>query len=556
MNFPAKKIDMGLPPLALGCAVFIAVAHNGLFWSSLLQVVEVSSLRGILSIADVFILIAGLLTVLLLLLGIPYVFKPVVVILFVISSLIGFFEGQYGIVIDRTMIQNIIDTDYREAGELLTFPLLFHMALFGVLPALALSFVRIRLKPFARELSSRLLSLALAVVVIGAAFLLGYKNLTLIGRNHSKLRLFMNPGYPLYSAYTYLKHKNHRAGVTPIGMDARQAKPPRTKKKTLVVFVVGETAREKEFSLNGYARQTNPYLEHDDVISFTETYACGTSTAYSLPCMFSHLGKSVYSTEKAAEYENVLDVLAHAGVTVLWRDNNSGCKGVCSRVDLEDMAAVAAPGLCSEGECFDEVLLYKLQDYIKRVNSDALIVLHQRGSHGPAYSRRHPSAFSRFTPECTSSSPQECENSQIINAYDNTIVYTDYFLHKTIALLKKNAGNCDTMLMYFSDHGESLGENGIFLHGLPAVIAPDEQKHIPFILWLSDGYAKSYHVDKNCLAGHRDHAYSHDNIFHSLLGAFGITTELYKQDQDILNQCTDNSPPARLRQEAPRPSSA
>jgi lipid A ethanolaminephosphotransferase len=400
----------------------------------------------------------------------------------------------------------------------------------------------VQFKPFAREFSLRVLSLVLAIVVLAGFSLAEYKDITLIGRNHAELRMFINPSYAIYSAVSYLRHRNHRAGVSPIATDARQVKPVQEKKRTVVILVVGETARASQFSLNGYERQTNQYLQQDDVISFTQTYACGTSTAYSLPCMFSHLGRNGYSPEKAAEYENVLDVLAHAGVSVLWRDNNSGCKGICSRVVMEDMALEGmkgVPDLCKTGECFDEVLLHKLKDRIRQTDSDMLIILHQKGSHGPAYSRRHPGSFSRYIPECTSNSPQDCDIGQIVNAYDNTISYTDYVLHRTITLLKQET-DINTLMMYFSDHGESLGENGIFLHGLPYMIAPDEQKHIPFVLWMSDGFGRSRGIDKNCLSGRRDQPYSHDNIFHSLLGAFSVQTGLYRQEQDILAQCRTN----------------
>ena len=253
--------------------------------------------------------------------------------------------------------------------------------------------------------------------------------------------------------------------------------------------------------------------------------------------MFSDFGREDYSDNKAKHYENLLDVLTHAGVSVLWRDNNSGCKGVCERVSTENMETQTIAEFCNSQECFDEILLYGLQEKIQQLKGDAVIVLHQKGSHGPAYYLRYPEAFKKFTPECVSNQVQDCPREQIINAYDNTILYTDYFLNQVIGFLKSNANRFNTALLYMSDHGESLGENGIYLHGLPYKFAPDEQTHIPFMLWLSPEFADSFNIDSECLKQHRTEAYSHDNLFHSVLGMLDVQTSEYDAELDIFNRC-------------------
>ena len=140
-------------------------------------------------------------------------------------------------------------------------------------------------------------------------------------------------------------------------------------------------------------------------------------------------------------------------------------------------------------------------------------------------------------PECATNQVQDCPREQIINAYDNSILYTDYFLSQVIHFLQKNSSQYNTVLLYMSDHGESLGENGIYLHGLPYKIAPDTQIHIPFIMWLSPEFASNFNIDTACLKQHSNEAYSHDNLFHSVLGMLDIQTGEYDAELDIFNRC-------------------
>jgi lipid A ethanolaminephosphotransferase len=232
-----------------------------------------------------------------------------------------------------------------------------------------------------------------------------------------------------------------------------------------------------------------------------------------------------------------LDVLAHAGISVLWKDNNSGCKGVCQRVTTENTEILNVKGLCADGECFDEVMLRGLQDYFDKLKNDTVIILHQKGSHGPAYYKRHPASFKVFMPECTNDQVQDCPQADIVNAYDNTILYTDYFLAEVIKLLKTNIGKYNTAMLYMSDHGESLGEDGIYLHGLPYSFAPEGQTHIPFIMWLSKDFSDSFGLDTECVKRQRNTAYSHDNLFHSVLGMLNIKTTAYQADYDVFSHC-------------------
>jgi lipid A ethanolaminephosphotransferase len=539
-----RNFDITAPVLAWLTATFIVLADNRFFWGSLFKTVDISTWGGISFGLGVFAILVGIFSSIFLTFSARFIFKPTLIFILVFASAIGYFQTEYGVIVDKSMIQNVVETDYKEAAELVSFSLLFHLAVFGLLPALAVGFVRIRYRPFLKETVIRILSILGAILLAGFLIWANYKNFVLIGREHRELRLLVNPTAPLYEAYKFARNKlfTHDGRIQQIGLDARQRKSylqagQTSNKKTVVVLVVGETARAQSFSLNGYSRETNPQLAKDSVISFKNTYACGTSTAESVPCIFSHFGRTDYSSSTAGQYENVLDVLSHAGVHVLWRDNNSGCKGVCARVRMEDVSGPPVPELCNSEECFDEILLHQLRDRIGETNADMLIVLHQKGSHGPAYYKRYPKDFRRFNPECTDNAPQNCNRDALLNAYDNTILYTDHVLHNTIEFLKGISDKYNTVMIYASDHGESLGENGLYLHGLPYMLAPEEQRHIPMIAWVSDGYSESYQLSRECLMKQQDQPYSHDNISHSLLGLFGVETKLYLQDHDIFSNC-------------------
>ena len=310
-----------------------------------------------------------------------------------------------------------------------------------------------------------------------------------------------------------------------IGEDAKvedfDAKRPR-----LLIMIVGEAARADHFSLNGYDKQTNPLLEKEEIINFSKMSSCGTATAQSVPCMFSVYDRASYSYKKGISTENVLDVLVHSGrVEVLWRDNNSDSKGVALRVPFEDFKHDTTNTLC-EGECRDEGMLVGLDSYIKaHPNKDIMIVLHQMGNHGPAYYKRYPQAFERFTPVCETNQLESCSQAQISNAYDNAILYTDYFLFKVIDFLRGYHDSYESAMIYMSDHGESLGENGIYLHGLPYFMAPDTQTHIGAVMWFG-GEKPNIDADKS---------YSHDNLFHTILGFFKVQTKVYDAQLDILH---------------------
>jgi lipid A ethanolaminephosphotransferase len=305
------------------------------------------------------------------------------------------------------------------------------------------------------------------------------------------------------------------------------------------VIVIGETARADHFALNGYARPTNPGLTKvSGLINYGQAYSCGTDTAQSVPCMFSGLGRSGFTNAKAEARENLLDIFEHAGIDVVWRENQAGCKGVCARVPTETLTGHKVPTYYRSSENFDGVLVDGLDARIAKLERDTVIVLHMMGSHGPAYWKRYSESFERFAPACKDAQFSRCELASIINAYDNTIVYSDHVLARLIEVLAGAASNgVDTGMLYVSDHGESLGEHGMYLHGMPYAIAPEAQIHVPMVVWLSPAMRESRGADQACLLRHAGTRVGHDHLFHSALGIMQVATRVYDPSLDLFAAC-------------------
>jgi lipid A ethanolaminephosphotransferase len=528
--------------LSLGVALFLALTSNAAFWRALAPLAPADLVSGAVFLATTFAILVLALNLVLSVFALPYLWKPAAVALLLVAALAAHFMDAYGVVIDRSMIQNVVETDVREAGDLLTPGLLLRVLAFGLLPALLVARAPLRFAGWRREALRRTALVAATCVLVAGAIALQYKQFALIGRGHAELRLLINPTSPLYAAWRYWEKRPKPTAVLPIAEDARRVVLAAGRRPLLVVLVVGETARAANFSLGDYERETNPLLAKLPVVYFDDVSACGTTTAISVPCMLSPYGRERYSDRKAKSHESLLDVLQRTGVSVLWRDNNSGCKSACDRVPTQAGSELRHPAFCQGDDCFDEVLLEGLPGWIDALPGDGFVVLHQQGSHGPAYHKRSPQAWKRFLPECAGAAVESCSREEIVNAYDNTILYTDYVLSRLIALLQREAQHFDVAMLYVSDHGESLGENGLYLHGLPWLLAPDTQTRVPMLAWLSDGFAAGRGVDRTCLAQRRHEPFSHDHLFHSVLGLFDVRTQVYARELDLFAPCRELPP--------------
>ena len=226
-----------------------------------------------------------------------------------------------------------------------------------------------------------------------------------------------------------------------------------------------------------------------------------------------------------------------AGLGVLWRDNQSGCKGVCAGLPQEALDQAQVPGLCDADRCLDDILLHGLDTIVRDAQGNLVLVLHMLGNHGPAYYKRYPESLRRFTPTCDTGDLGKCSPQEVVNAYDNALLYTDQVLARLIAFLKQREQRFDTALLYVSDHGESLGESGLYLHGVPYAIAPSEQLKVPMVWWLSPGFTASFGLNAPCLATKTTQPWTHDHLFHSLLGLLDVQTKVYEAGMDIGAGC-------------------
>ncbi len=457
--------------------------------------------------------------------------KPVLMLVFPIAALASHFMNRYNIVVDTTMLDNVMATDTREVSDLLSTRLFVTFGIFGLLPAWLVSRIKIRRLP-ARSALYKKLQVTLGSMALLAVLVLAQgSSYAGFFREHKALRYYANPVTALYSLGKYATEftsVDDPGDRTPIGMDARI--PATDLDRELIVLVLGETARADHFSLQGYSRKTNPLLENAGVTYFTNVTSCATSTAASVPCMFSKDNASEFELEEAGSIENLLDVLSHAGTSILWRDNNSDSKGVAVGVSQQDFREPSVNPAC-DTECRDVGMLAGLDEWIEDTeDGDVVIVLHQMGNHGPAYYRRYPKEFEIFTPVCSTTALEDCTQEEITNAYDNAILYTDYFLSQVIGFLGNYDDEFETAMFYISDHGESLGEHGLYLHGLPNFMAPEEQRHVPALMW----FGKNYGIDREMVASRAQDDWSHDNFFHTVLGLMEVETTVYAPELDII----------------------
>lgn len=532
-----SKLNIGSDWLILWVTLYFGFVLNLAFWLFVFRTVEMTNFSLAIFGFSLFLFVLSPLYCFFNLTFVPYIGKPLMISLLLISSTTNYLMINYGVYIDKEMIRNVFETNSREALDLITVSGMLWVFITGVIPAILIGLCHVRFSPLWKEVRRRLILVTCTLLLTLGIGIITYKDYASFGRNNRSVTKILNTANYINGTYKYGR-KQMLANRQFIILDskARLMDVPDTAKAVLV-YMVGETARAQNFSLGGYERKTNPKLEKQDIVYFKDVSSCGTATATSVPCMFSNMTRAGFDANDAKYMENILDLAKTAQYDVIWRENDDGCKGVCDRIVAEDMVQTKHPKYCKEKYCHDEVLLDGLEERLKNITRDTVIVLHTMGSHGPTYYNRYPDEFKKFTPTCDTADIQNCSREAIVNTYDNTILYTDHVVSSAIDILKKFP-QYEAGLIYVSDHGESLGENNIYLHGLPYNIAPQEQTQVPMLFWASDTMKKLDYIDYECLKKKATtQSFSHDNLFSSILGLLEIDSKTYRPEMDIFKMC-------------------
>ena len=530
---------MRVESLALIASLFFTLFCNRLFIEGMLADYDLSKPASWLVATALFVI---LITSNFLLLGIllnRWTAKPLLTLLLLTTAFAVYYMNRYHVYLDPDMLRNVLATDVHEASDLMTWAVIPHVLLFAGVPIWLLSRIQLIREPLRQAIPRRLGALLLAILLGGGATLLIFQDFASQMRNHKELRYLITPSNYLFSLGVALRGEaqSNETARLPIGTDATQGSSWAARKKpALLVLVVGETVRAANWGLSGYARQTTPELAELGVINFASVTSCGSNTEVSLPCMFSPWGRRQYDEKLIRGSESLLDVAARAGFRVVWIDNQSGCKNVCKGVEEMRPQAADTPTLCDGERCLDAAMLKTLEKTVASTPGNLLVVMHQMGNHGPAYFKRYPDAFKHYTPACEDADLAHCKTEAIVNAYDNAIRYTDHVVADVVRYLGKESTH-DAALIYVSDHGESLGENGLFLHGIPYAIAPDVQTRVPMVMWLSPGYASSFSLNPTCVSERAKSPVAHDNLFHTVLGMLDVKTTVYEEKMDFSAAC-------------------
>ena len=540
---PKKSISLSGFNMLL--AIWLGLILNFAFYQKIHEFTPYANLKAGLLLAATALIIIAFYNLVLQWLNWKWNAKILASVLIILGGFSAYFVNSLGVVITPDQIQNMLQTDAREVRDLWSMRLIIWTLGFVIFPLGIVWMLQIQPTSTGHQLVHKSLSSVVSLGLILGLLFCFYVDYAAIFREHRDLKGMLSPQNSIASTLSYYKKKAPKANLPLVafGEDAHLLQQAQMQDHPkLMVLVVGETARAESFALNGYARNTNPELSKLAVINFSQVSSCGTATAVSVPCMFSGMSRETYDEQLASHREGLLDIAQRAGYQVTWIDNNSGCKGACDRVQKYQIPAQLKQKWCDAGgECFDEILVDSLKDYLAHLDKNnpkpQLIVLHQMGSHGPAYFKRSKAPYQPFQPTCNSNAIQGCSTEELKNSYDNSIVYTDHVLAQIIETLKQQT-QYQTGFWYLSDHGESTGEHGLYLHGAPYSMAPTQQTHVPMLMWFSDAWKQQNIQQVSCLKGQTNQARSQDHLFPSLLSLLDIKTQVIEAKNDMLAQCS------------------
>ncbi|MGB0973428.1 MAG: phosphoethanolamine--lipid A transferase EptA [Flavobacteriaceae bacterium] len=503
------KTKIKLSYFALIVSVINLLLYQYAFYKFVISNTDVNSFNGILLIVSLTIAALAL-NALVFYIGLyllRVVGKWILVLFFNINAIALYFINTYGVIIDRSMIGNVFNTNYEESSSFFSLTLVGYVCVLGIIPSILLFKYSILYSKPKRFFTH---------VVVTLIFLLSlvYANSTnwlWIDKNSKTLGGLVMPWSYVVNTCRYYNKKNKKNKKEILLPNAKI----KNKEKTVVVLVIGESARSSNFSLYGYQKNTNPLLSEVDNLKIYNAESSATYTTAGVKAILDH-------KETSKLYEILPNYLNRTGVDVIWRSTNWGEPKVkiSQYFDKTDLRESCEIDYCK----YDEVLLDGLKEDIQNSEKDKIfVVLHTSTSHGPTYSKKYPPEFNRFTPVCESVELDKCSQEALINAYDNTILYTDYILSNLITDLNALDDHKSSMI-FISDHGESLGENSLYMHGIPISMAPKEQYDIPFMVWSSDETLNL-----------RDHdLLSQYHVFHTVLDLLAIESPIYDNNMSLV----------------------
>ncbi len=525
-------------------AIWLGVFLNIAFYEKLQSLTPYTGIKAGLFVTASVLVVVALYNFIFQLFNWKWTAKPIAIALVFIGGFASYAVSTLGVLITSDQVQNLMQTDMAEARDTWSWHLVVWTLGMTVLPIIAILMVKLKSEPIVGQLLKKVIASVVSLAMVGGLLFVFYVDFAAIFRENRDLKGMISPQNMIASFASYYKKKAPKENLPLVtyGEDATMQKTDASKLPKLMVLVVGETARAENFSLNGYSKNTNPKLSKQDIINFSQVSSCGTATAVSVPCMFSGMPREDYDESLANHREGLLDIAKRAGYQVTWIDNNSGCKGTCDRVEEFKIPEPIQKKWCKDEECFDDILIDSLKAYLATIPKDDtrphLVVLHQMGSHGPAYYKRVPPQYKVFKPTCDTNAIQGCSRDELLNSYDNTLLYTDYVLDSLIETLK-TATQYETGLWYLSDHGESTGESGMYLHGAPYAIAPSQQTHVPMLMWFSDAWKQQAQKQMSCLSQQRQKELSQDNLFPTMLSLLDVKTKVIDPKNDMLATCSN-----------------
>lgn len=458
------------------------------------------------------------------------IFKGLMILLTLLGATSLVVWLYYGIAMTPDMVRNFLATDFHEASGYWSWSLALNFILITLPGLLLINRLRSSRRP-----ESKLKRLGICVVTLLCGVFVLFIQLqpfSALMRGDKSLRYLFAPVNIVYSTSSTLLRDQNPEKAQKVIVDASPKAIFTSDKPTLFVVLIGETARSTNWQLASYEKPTNPELSKLNIINIPKVQACGTSTDVSLPCMLSRVGRRDYDRKRILTEESLPSLLKRAGFSVTWVDNQSGCKGTCDGVRVTK--PTPDPLYCHAGTCMDGVFNRSIDEAFNalKTQSHAVLFLHMMGSHGPAYYKRSTESEKVFGKECTDPTFKSCSKESIRAAYDSSIRYTDRVVAELIRKLQ-NKTDINTALIYLSDHGESLGENGLYLHGAPYYIAPDEQKIVPMVMWFSEPFKKNYTIDTRVIEENSHKPVTHDHLYHTILGLLNVRSSTYDSQWDL-----------------------